>query len=425
MSWWKAVIVAVLTLGVGGIAASGLMSRPPPAVEVQIARVRKGPITRTISGAGKVQSATTVRISSNISGDLTERLVQVGDRVTKGQVLGRIDRRRFEAAAKQALAGQSAARAEVQVAQVEVDRATAERGRVESLVRTGMASGADLDQARAAHETAQARLVSARERLAQAGAQYEEAQNQLSKTTLLSPIDGTVIETSREVGERVLGSDFFEDVVMTIGTLSAMEVRIEVSEHAVVYLAAGQKAEVFVDAIEGKRFPGTVSKIAKKALIKNPGTEAEVTSFPVTVALDVHHPAVLTGMSAEVRIATESRAETLLVPAAAVTVRAEDSLPDARPPSEEGFALSSPHDSETLAKVVFVVDGDGRVHPRRVKTGISSDTDFEILEGLKEGEQVVEGPYRVLNKDLKDGDAVRPVEAQRRSAQDRRAEVER
>jgi HlyD family secretion protein len=112
-------------------------------------------------------------------------------------------------------------------------------------------------------------------------------------------------------------------------------------------------------------------------------------------------------MSSEVRIAAATRADALIVPIQSVTVRAEKSLPDAPQKVEEGTQLSAPKRAETLAKVVFVVDGEQKAHPRRVKTGNSSDTDFEVLEGLAEGETIVEGPYRTLAKDLKDGDPVR------------------
>jgi HlyD family secretion protein len=413
MSWWKAVIAGVLFLAATGITVQGLSNRPPPAQEVQLAKVKKGTIVRTVAGAGKVQAATTVKISSNISGDLTELNVKVGDRVTRGQVLGRIDRRRYEAASKQAQAGQSVAKAEVQAAQVEVDRTEAELARVESLVARNMASTAERDQQRSARDTALARLASARERLAQAAAAYEEALNNLSKTTMLSPIDGSVIEVTREVGERVRGSDFSEDIVMTLAKLSAMEVKIEVGEHEVVHLELGQKAEVTVDAIEGQTFEGTVTEIAQKALIKNPGTEAEITAFPVTVALSVRPPGVLPGMSSEVRIAAQTRNDAFIVPIQAVTVRPEKSLPDYKPPAEDGTVLSAKKRAETLAKVVFVLDEAKKVHPRRVRTGVASETEFEIVEGLGEGEQIVEGPYRTLSKDLKDGDAVNEVDPTR------------
>ena len=406
MKWWKVAIAGGLFLGASAITVGGLKERPPPTVEAQMTKARKGSITRTITGAGKVQAATTVKISSNLSGDLTELLVKDGERVTKGQVLGRIDRRRYEAAAKQSLAAQNAARSDAQVSQVEADRSAAELARVEELGRKGLASAAEVEQSRAARDTAVARLASAQQRLAQSSAAHEEAQNNLSKTTLLSPIDGNIIELSREVGERVRGSDFSEDVVMTIAALNTMEVKFEVGEHEVVHLKPGQPAEITVDALEGESYQGTVVEIAQKALIKNPGTEAEVTTFPVTVALASRPPRVLPGMSAEVRISAESRDNAVLVPIQSVTVRPEKSLPDYQPPVE-GTGLTVRRRAETLAKVVFVVDADKKAQVRRVRTGIASDTDLEIIEGLQDGDTVVEGPYRTLSKELKHGDTVR------------------
>jgi HlyD family secretion protein len=408
MTWWKYLIAAVLLLGAVGITVGGLRDRPPPATEVQVAKAKKGTITRTVTGAGKMQAATTVKISSNISGDLTSLPVKVGDRVTKGQVLGKIDPRRFEAASKQALAAQSAARADMQVAQVEVDRLTAELGRVQELVKKGLASAAEQEKAQADRDASVARHASARERLAQAAAGYEEAQEQLSKTTLIAPIDGTVLEVLKEVGERVRGSDFNEDPVMQIAALAAMEVKIEVSEHEVVHLKSGQEAEISVDALEGQTFDGQVVEIAQTALIKNAGTEAEVTSFPVTVALASRPPGVLPGMSAEVRISAETRENAVTVPIQAVTVRPDQSLPDYKPAVETGTSLGAKKRAATLAKVVFVVDGD-KAKVRRVRTGIASNNELEIIEGLAEGEAIIEGPYRTLAKDLKDGDLIRDL----------------
>lgn len=406
MKWWKAVIAGGLFLGAAAITVGGLKDRPPPTVEAQVTKARKGSITRTITGAGKVQAATTVKISSSLSGDLTELLVKEGERVAKGQVLGRVDRKRYEATVKQTLAAQNAARSDAQVTQVEADRTGAELARVEELGKKGLASAAEVDQARAARDSAMGRLAAAQQRLAQASAVYEEAQNNLSKTTLLSPIDGTVIELSREVGERVRGSDLSEDVVMTIAALNVMEVKFEVGEHEVVHLKPGQPAEIVVDALEGESYQGSVVEIAQKALIKNEGTEAEVTSFPVKVALNTRPARVLPGMSAEVRISAETHDDTVLVPIQSVTVRPERSLPDYKPPVE-GAGLTVARRAETLAKVVFVVDKDNKAQLRRVRTGIASDTDLEILEGLDPDERVVEGPYRTLSKELKPGDTVR------------------
>src|SRR5216684_2205151 len=350
MTWWKSAIAVVLFLGIAAITVGGLRQRPPPSVEVQFATAKKGNISRTITGAGKVEAVTTVKISSNLSGDLIQLLIKDGDRVTKGQILGQIDRKRFEAASKQALAAQSATRADAQVTQVEVERSTADYARVEGLVKKGLASSAELDKVKADRDGAIARLASAKERHAQAAAAYEEAQTNLSKTTLISPIEGNVIELSREVGERVRGSDFSEDVVMTLAALNAMEVKIEVGEHEVVHLSDGQKADVNVDALEGQTFEGTVTEIAQKALIKNPGTEQEVTSFPIKVALATAPSGVYPGMSAEVRVAAQKRDGAVVVPIQSVTVRAEKSLPDSRAPVEGASTLTAKKSSDLLAK---------------------------------------------------------------------------
>jgi HlyD family secretion protein len=278
-------------------------------------------------------------------------------------------------------------------------------------VQKGAASQSELERLNAERDAALARNVASKERHAQAAAHVEDAVYNLSRTTLTSPIEGTVIELSREVGERVRGSDFSEDVVMVIAALTAMDVRIEAGEHEVIHLKAGQKAEITVDAFEGQVFSGTVVEIAQRALIKNQGSEAEVTSFPVTVALDSRPPGALPGMSSEVRIATETHEDAIIVPVQAITARSEKSLSDSAPPvAAEGKALTVKRRAESLVKVAFVVDAEQRVHPRRVKTGIASDADLEILEGLADGDRVVEGPYRTLSKELKDKDLVREEE---------------
>lgn len=407
MTWWKGLIAAAITLSLVAVTVAGIRERPPPPTEVQKGQAKRGPITRTVTGAGKVQAATTVKISSNLSGDLIELGVKEGDRVTKGQVLGRLDRRRYEAGTKQAQSAVNASKSDVATAQVEVDRLTRELARVEALVEKGMASKAEFEKGQSDLQAAKARVTAFQDRSAQASAVLDESLNNLSKTVLLSPIDGTVIELTREVGERVRGSDFNEDVVMTLAALALMEVKIEVGEHEVVHLKQGQKSEIKVDALEGQTFEGAVVEIAQKALIRNPGTEQETTSFPVTVALTVRPLGVMPGMSAEVKIVADHRESAVVVPVQAVTVRPESMLQDNKPDSiEGGKQIVAAAKGEQFAKVVFVVGDDNKVQMRRVRTGIASDTDIEVIEGLKEGEHIVEGPYRTLAKDLKDGDLI-------------------
>jgi HlyD family secretion protein len=403
---WGRIVLGVLIVGaVAAITVAGVRERPAPAIEVQFAKAKKASIQRTISGAGRVQAATTVKISSNLSGDLIELNVKQGDQVKVGQVLGRIDRRRFEATLKASQAAHSAARSDANASQVDADRIAAEVTRIEALVGKGLASKAEQEKATADRDSALARVAAAKDRAAQALARLDEANSDLSKTTLTSPIEGTVIELSREVGERVRGSDFSEDVVMTIAALAEMEVKIEVGEHEVVHLLAGQKADVAIDAIEGQTFQGTVTEIAQKAIVRGQGTDNETANFPVTVALRKRPQGALPGMAAEVKVVAESRENALVVPVQAVTVRPEKQL-QGEGDAVEGKKLEAPRLGEALARVVFVVDGDGKATLRRVRTGISSDTDIEVLEGLAEGDTVVEGPYRTLAKELKGGDRV-------------------
>jgi HlyD family secretion protein len=408
MTWWKGLILGVVVLGVVAITVAGLRDRPPPAVDVQTAKVRKGSISRVVVGAGKVESVTTVKISSNLSGDLIQLFVKDGEPVKKGMVLAKIDARPFLGRAKQNLATANAAKGDIANAQVDVDRYTLELKRTKSLADRGMSSGAELDLANSNFAGANARLAAARERYTSSVAMYEQAETDVARTELISPIDGNVIELSREIGERVRGSDFSEDTVMTVAALNNMEVKIEVGEHEVVFLKPGQRAELSVDALEGQTFEGSVVEIAQKATIKNPGTESEVTTFPVKVLLDNRPANVLPGMSAEVRITAETRGDAVIVPIQAVTVRPEKMLPDVKTTGEANTTLTAPKRTrETLAKVVFVVDSDNKAHARRVRTGIASDTDLEILEGLQDGEKVVEGPFRTVSKELKDGDRLK------------------
>jgi HlyD family secretion protein len=407
----KRIIIGVLLLGaIGGITYSGLKPKPPKPTEVSLAKVGKESITRSVSAAGKLASATTVKINSNLSGDLVELNVKVGDKVTHGQVLARIDPTRYKAQVKSDMAAVSAAQAEIEVEKVAVAHADAELARIQALAQKGLSSAAEVEQGKANLDGEKAKLASAEQRAGQAQGQLEQSKDLLSKTTLASPIDGEVIELDRQLGERVRGSDFSEDVVMVLATLSQMEVRVEVGEHEVVYLQTGNKADVELDALEGKRFPGQVIEIGQNAIIRNPGTEAEVTSFPIRVALDNRPPGALPGMSATVHVATETHPSALVVPIQAVTVRPEKMIAKPTGPSETQVKINPPPEQGTpskneLAKVVFMVH-DGKAQLRRVKVGLSSDTSVEILEGLNEGDEVIEGPYRTLAKEIKDGDAV-------------------
>jgi HlyD family secretion protein len=352
-----------------------------------------------------------VKLSSNITGDLLELDVKEGDRVRKGQVLGRIDARRYAAQVSQQEAARSSAVADQQTQRVQVTQLEQELARVERLAATGNASPAEVEKARSELAGGRARVDAAAGRLAQADASLRAARHYFSLTTLTAPIDGVVTTREKQVGERVRGSDFSEDVILVISTLSQMEVKVEVGEQEVVYVKEGDTAEIEIDAFPERKFPAAVVEVARNATVKNQGTEGEVTTFFVRLALTEAVPDALPGMSAQARIATDTRDQAVAVPIQAVTVRPErEVVPGGPPASERPLPQPPPAPGkkpkrEPLQKVVFVIqDGVARIRP--VETGLASDTEIEITSGLSEGEKVVEGPYRILSRDLADGKPV-------------------
>lgn len=412
MTWPRRIVAALFALAVMALVALSLRPRPPAPLPVQTAVAKRSAITRKVIAAGKLQAATQVKLSSNLSGDLLELPVREGDQVKKGQLIGRIDSRRYAAQVRQQEAGRATAAADHAAARVEVARMEAELERAKRLAAGGNASAAEVDKSQQDLRSSEARAQAARERVAQADAALAEARQLLSYTTLVSPIDGVVTAREKQVGERVRGSDFNEDPIVIIATLSSMEVKVDVGEHEVVHLREGDQAEVEVDAIPDRKWPAQVIEIAKNATVRNPGTEQEVTTFPVRLALTAPVPAALPGMSAQAAISTETHADAVVVPLQAVTVRLEKELREglaARPPEVDPPPPGAQKPRrEATRKVVFAVEGDvARV--RQVETGLASESDIEIVRGLKEGETVVVGPYKVLSRELADGKPTRPL----------------
>jgi HlyD family secretion protein len=414
MSWTRRIIAIAFVLAVATLVALSLRPKPEPPIPVQMATARRGPITRKVVAAGKLQAATTVKVSSNLSGDLLALLVEEGARVSKGQLIGRIDARRYVAQVRQQEALRASATAELAAEKVVIGRLQQDLERVKRLTAGGNASQAEADRALADLRTEEAKANAAQERIAQADASLAEARQLLAFTTIFAPIDGIVIQKHKQVGERVRGSDFNEDPIVTIGTLSAMEAKVEVGEHEVVYIHQGDKAEVEIDAFPDRKFPAAVIEVARNANVKNPGTEAEVTTFPVRLALQGDVRGTLPGMSGQATISTDTHQDAVVVPIQAVTVRTQRDLEakgaaGAAPPPQQ-TAQRGPgkpiERKEPMKKLVFVVDG-GVAKVRLVETGLASESEIEITSGLRDGEKVVEGPYRVLSRELKDGKPVK------------------
>jgi HlyD family secretion protein len=424
------VIIAVVVM----ITLSSLRPREVPPVEVQTAAAAQMSITRTVTGAGKLEPERKVNVSSNITGVLLELKVGIGSTVEKGEVIGQIDTSRYKAQYQQQMAQLRSAEADVTRARANAAYLASEEKRAEQLVKSEVGSEAELAKARSARALADSERSAADSRAKMAKAALSEAQSALGWATLTAPVAGTVLAVNHRVGERVRGSDFAEDVILTLGSLGEVWVRLEVGEHDVIFIKPGQTATIEIDAFGDKVFTGKVIDAGRDAIVKNAGTENEVTTFPVWVALDEEPPRALSGMSAQVIISTETRANVVAVPIQAVTVRAPGGpggpggggpAADGKQPPAADAKQPAPADGKKppaaeqsgpagggkgkLDKVVFVVSG-GKVSRRVVEVGLQSESHVEIVRGLKPGEVVVEGPYRTLARELEDGMPVSAAE---------------
>ncbi|HUL60992.1 MAG TPA: efflux RND transporter periplasmic adaptor subunit [Anaeromyxobacteraceae bacterium] len=410
MSTPRRIAAALAVLAAAAVVTASLRPRPEPPVGIHSAPARRGPITRLVTAAGKLAAATEVKLSSNISGDLLALEVKEGDRVHRGQTLGRIDSRRYDEQVRQQDALRASVAADVELERVRVAQLEAELGRVLRLASSDNASAAEVDTARANLDAERARRAAAEQRVAQAEAALREARHLQSLTVLVAPIDGVVTKREKQVGERVRGSDLGEDVIVVVSTLSKMEVKVEVGEHEVVYVKEGDPADVEIDAFPDRKFPAQVIEVARNATVKNAGTEAETTTFYVRMALATPVPGALPGMSAEATVSTDTREDAVVVPIQAVTVRAQKDLAGgaaADPPAPQPAGRKARR--EPMRKIVFVME-NGVARPRPVETGLASDTEIEIVSGLAAGERVIDGPYRVVSKELADGKRVKEEE---------------
>jgi HlyD family secretion protein len=405
------VLALIILVAVGLATAQGLRPHPPPPVDVSTAIVKRQDVTRTVNAAGHLQARETVKVSSNVTGDLLSLSVKEGDHVKRGQVLGQIDKRLEESQVAQfrgAVASAVAQTAQVEATIIQDERDLARR---KQMVAENVAPASDLEKADTQLKLDQSRRTAQKQLVAQNQGQLETALYNLSRATLTAPIDGTILELNHKVGERIRGSDFSEDVVLLIGGLSDMEVKAEVGEHEVVGIHEGDEATVEIDAMPDKQFKGHVVAVGKNAQIKNQGTDAEVTTFFVRVGLDTPPEGALPGLSASVAIATATHPKVLTVPIQAVTSR-EPKKSDA---DAGGPAIAADASAPTAtaggkpkpSKVVFVVAADGTAQMRPVHTGIASRADVEITDGLAEGDTIVDGPYRTLARELEDGQTVK------------------
>ena len=403
----KWLIALLLVVAAGGGLAFHYLGKKDEVTMVQIEKVTRRDLTETVVANGKIQPVTQVMISPEVAGEIIELPVKEGQLVKKGDLLLQIKQDNYQAGSNSAAASYKFALGSRSQAEAELQKAESDFRRNEELAKAKLISASVLMEFKTLYEVARLRRENSINQADQARFAVDKANDDLSKTTIRSPIDGTVTKLKSQLGERVLGTSFnMGTEMMTIARLDEMEARVDIGEIDVVLIAVGQTARLEVDAFKDRKFKGTVTAIANAS--KGSSANQQVSSsqpqeapkFEVKIRIE-DREAFRPGMSVTAEIETRARKGVLAVPIQSVTTR----LPAG------GVVVAKPADGKAAepvkpAEVVFALEGD-HVKKIPVKTGISDSDFFEIVSGLSEGQQIVAGGSKAISKDLDDGKKVK------------------
>jgi len=389
-------------------------------INVETEKIGRQTIIQKVNASGKIQPESEVKISATSSAIIDSITVVEGEYVKKNQHLISLDRKQLQANVDQVTSA-------VRSASARVKQDKANRKRVERIYEQGLASDQELEGAQAAYEISKSQLDQSR-------ASLMVSQDALDKARLVSPQNGIITKINKEVGEMAMGGMFSLDVLMIIADLSRMEVIVDVNENDVVSISIGDTSEIEIDAYIDTVFYGVVSEIAHMAETSNFGSQEQVTNFKVKVRMLDVPPNIRPGMSATANIITEVRENALAIPIQSLTVReygsenilfGEDNSKKWDEDEERGEPDNNSKKKELEELVFIVADKQGGVqrdggvsevknlkekkfkrgsqfaHIRPVKVGISSETHYELLNGLEENDLIVIGNYKAVSKELK------------------------
>lgn len=422
------VLVVLLIVG----KATGIIGKSDKTlVATEKAAVRD--INETVSASGKIKPHVEVKISPEVSGEVVELPIKEGDVVKKGQLLCKIRPDILKSGYDRAVASYNSQKASVgnsvqmlKQAEATYNNQAAIYKRSKELYDNKVLTASEFDNATASYVGAKAALEAAKQNvigskygLAQSSASVKEANDNLVKTTIYSPVDGVVSKLSIEKGERVLGTAQFAGTeIMTISDLSQMDVNVDVNENDINRIVVGDSSKIEVDAFLGKKFTGVVTEIGSSANVV--GTNADqVTNFTVKVRIDPNSYGDLLkksgnnpspfrpGLTATVDIKT-NHTRALAVPIQAVTTRDDKKTVDG-PKKDDDATVVKSASSAPSKEYVFIYNA-GKVKQVEVTTGIQDDMYIQVLTGLKTGDEVVSAPYPAISKTLKDGALVEKVD---------------
>src|SRR5690606_24181815 len=377
-------------------------------------------IVEKVSATGKIQPEIEVKISSEVSGEIIDLPIKEGQQVQKGGLLVRVNPDLIQSAVSRSQATYQNIKAGLEQAEAGLKEATASYDRSKQLFEKGIISKAEWDKAVSTYEIAKANRQSAYYNVQSDGASVSEAMDNLNRTTIYAPVSGTISKLDVELGERVVGTQQMAGTeILRVANLKNMEVEIDVNENDIVKVQIGDSTIVEVDAYLKKQFKGIVTQIANSA--GEALTADQVTNFKVKVRIleesykdllegkDESYSPFRPGMTATVDIITNKRPKAINVPLSAIVIKTDTSnTPKTTVP--KAMDTNKKVEAEEKFECVFV-NNNGVAQLRVVKTGIQDETKIEILSGLKEGDEIIIGPYNVVSKTLKAGDKIQANKA--------------
>ena len=409
-------VVVTLIIVLVTLKSKGIIGGNDDSKQVETSKVDEITIIETVSATGKIQPEIEVKISSEVSGEIIALPIKEGQVVKKGDLLVKINPDLYTSGYNRTVSNLSGTKAGLSQADATFKEAKASYDRSKTLFDKGIISRSDWDKAIAAFEGAKANKESAYFNVQSANATVKEAKDNLGRTTIYAPADGTISSLGVELGERVLGTQQMTGTeILRVANLNNMEVEVDVNENDIVKINIGDSTKIQVDAYLKKEFKGIVTSISNSASAAT--TADQVTNFKVKVRIlkesyqDLLEgkPATYSpfrpGMTATVDIITERKEKVIGVPISAVVIKSDTTATKSYEIEDEGEDKKVAPKNDKKFECVFVKVGN-KAKIRIVKTGIQDDTNIEVVSGLKKGDVVIVGPYTTVTKDLNSGDKV-------------------
>ncbi len=395
--------------------SKGVIGKNDDSKEVEIAKANEITIVETVSATGKIQPEVEVKISSQVSGEIIELPVKEGQVVKKGDLLVKINPDVYTSGLNRSVSNYSGTKSGLDQADASFKEAQASYERNKTLYDKGIISKSDWDKATASFEVAKANKHTAYFNVQSASASVKEAKDNLGRTIIYSPNDGTISKLSVELGERILGTQQMAGTeLLRVANLNNMEVEVDVNENDIVKINIGDEAKIQVDAYLKKEFKGIVTSISNSASTTT--TADQVTNFKVKVRIlkesymdlikgkpETYSP-FRPGMTATVDVITKRKQNVIGIPISSVVIKSDTTATKPFAMGDDKNKVKSKSDKKY--ECVFVKVGD-KAKIRIVKTGIQDDTNIEILSGLNKGDEVITGPYVTVSKELNSGDKIK------------------